>query len=407
MSTLHGSASRAGRRPNNEDSALAVSESGLFAVSDGMGGLEAGEVASALAVETLRAAASEIAALRAGIAGDPSPEAKLALADKVEALAQSANEAIWEQARTRRSRMGATLSAVVVAGQAAFVAHTGDSRAYLVRDDEVYLLTTDTTVAAMRLRAGRITPDQYERSPYRNALYEALGLAPTVQIEFQEVGLNDGDVLVLCSDGVWEYLPGGALVRAAAMDPEEAAHRLVEQAFEGGSDDNITAVVVRYRDDRQRSDPAVMLRKIPLFSALDPPELRRLAPFLRERRFAPGEVIIQEGEEGHELLVLVEGQVVVSRRGVTLTRLEPPQSFGEIALDRACPRMATVTAVQQVRVLAMHRDQLNDLILRQPALGAHVVVHLMRQLADWLVELTDKVTAQEAAEAREAANRRS
>lgn len=357
-----------------------------------MGGLDAGDVASRLATEALSEGAPRIASIRAEIEAEGRPGVKLALSDLLGELAQSANDAIWERAGRRKGRMGATLTAAVIAGRALFLGHTGDSRAYLVRGGRPYLLTRDTTVAAMRLREGKITREQYATSPYRNALASALGIAATVDLEFQEIGLSDGDVVVLCSDGVWEHLDDAALARAVVEPPARAAKALVDLAYAAGSDDNLTAVVVRYLGERRPASTA-SLRDIPLFSAFDEAALRRVAPFLQERSVEPGQVVVREGEPGDELMVLMEGALQVSRRGVALTALTPPQSFGEIALARAGPRAATVTATAPSRVLVMHRDHLNALIQRQPALGAQLVVQLMRQLAEWLVEMTDKVTA--------------
>lgn len=400
MITEHGLVTRKGRRMRNEDAGLVLPDCGLFAVSDGMGGLDAGDVASQLAIDTLRDGGGEVDTLRAAIAREGRPSDKIALSDRMGALAQAANEAIWDYSQERRGRMGATLTAAVVAGEALFLAHTGDSRAYLVRGGRTHLLTSDTTVAAVRLRAGKITADQYQSSPYRNALADALGITATVRMEFQEVALTDGDVLVLCSDGVWEVLGEAAIAAAGLPDPRQAARALVDSAFDAGSDDNLTAVVVRFRSpleldkEPEAARPArpVQLTGVPLFADLDDAELRRLAPFLQERSYRTGQVVVSEGDPGEELLVLLEGSLEVSRRGVSLTRIGVGQSFGEIALARSGPRMATITAIEGSRVLAMHRTQLNDLIERQPALGARLVVRLMRQLADWLVELTDRVT---------------
>jgi len=402
MITEHGFVTRKGRRMRNEDAGLTLPDCGLFAVSDGMGGLDAGDVASQLAVSTLEAAGDRVGTLQAAITRQGHPEDKIALSDLMGTLAQSANEAIWDYSREHRGRMGATLTAAVVAGEALFLAHTGDSRAYLVRAGRAQLLTSDTTVAAVRLRAGKITEEQYRSSPYRNALANALGITATVRMEFQEVALADGDVLVICSDGVWEVLGEAAFAAAGLPAPAQAARALVDSAFDAGSDDNLTAVVVRFRapldlesqPEAARPARAVQLSGVPLFEHMNEAERRRLAPFLQERSYRTGQVVVSEGDPGEELLVLLEGDLAVSRQGVSLTTIAPGQSFGEIALARSGPRMATITASSPSRVLAMHRDQLNELIERQPALGARLVVHLMRQLADWLVELTDRVVVE-------------
>jgi PPM family protein phosphatase len=387
-------ASQRGRRPVNEDAAFIELEHGVFAVSDGMGGLDAGDVASGFALSSLEEGAAKLGWRAASMAVNATPSDKLALADLLSGLAQRANDAILEEAASRHGRMGATLTSMVVAGQTAFISHVGDTRAYRVRGGVVEQLTEDTSVAAIRLRLGRMTPEEYETSPLRSVLHEALGLVTIVEPEFITPTLGPGDVVVLCTDGVWGHLDTETLARLASdPDPAAAANALVSTAYDQGSDDNLTAVVVRCVEGEQRSTVEDALASIPLFQHFSPRERSRLAPFLEVAPHDPGATLCGEGDPGDSIYILLEGECEVSRRGRRLTTLKAPLQFGEIALVRGTPRTATVRALTHVRLLILHRDPINSLLQRQPRLGAGLMMQLCRTLADRVVDLTEQLAA--------------
>lgn len=392
MRVVAAMASQRGRRPVNEDAALVELEHGVFAVSDGMGGLDAGDVASTLALTALREGAPKLGWRAAGMAVDASPSDKLALADLLSGLAQQANDAILEEAASRRGRMGVTLTTMVVAGQTAFISHVGDTRAYRIRDGAVEQLTEDTSVAAIRLRLGRMTPEEYETSPLRGVLHEALGLVTVIEPEFVTPTLGPGDVVVLCSDGVWGHLDAGTLARLADdPDPAVAANALVSTAYDQCSDDNLTAVVVRCVDDGVPRTVDDALAGIPLFQHFSPRERSRIAPFLELATHAPGDTLCAEGDAGASIYILLEGECEVTRRGRRLTTLAAPLQFGEIALVRGTKRTASVRALTDVRLLILHRDPINSLLQREPRLGAGLMMQLCRTLADRVVDLTEQL----------------
>lgn len=397
MRFLAAQASQRGRRPVNEDAAFVASEHGVFAVSDGMGGLDAGDVSSALARASLEQGAAGLGRRAAALADPPLPAEKLELADMLASLAQRANDAILEEAASRHGRMGATWTAMVVSGQTAFISHVGDTRAYRVRGGVVEQLTEDTSVAAIRLRLGRMTPEAYATSPLRSVLHEALGLVTVVEPEFVTPTLAPGDVVVLCSDGVWGHLDDATLARLAALpDPAAAANALVSTAWDQGSDDNLTAVVVRCVEGERRPTVEEALQSLPLFEHFSPQERARIAPFLQVATHAPGETVCAEGDPGDSLYILLEGECAVTRRGRHLTTLQAPLQFGEIALVRGTLRSATVRARAPVRLLVLHRDPINSLLQRQPRLGAGLMMRLCRTLADRVVELTEQLASPEA-----------
>jgi protein phosphatase len=222
-------------RESNEDALLTLdaSQDGsvLLAVADGMGGHNAGEVASAIAIDSLRhffEATSELG----------------------EAVVQ-ANAAIWDAAGAdvEKEGMGTTLvCALVAASGEVTIANVGDSRAYAVADGEARLVTVDHTWVTDQVRSGQLSEDEARHSPYRHLLTRSLGATPRVQVDvFSGLRLDVGDALVLCSDGVTTYLEEADLAQVLDQSPtaQQAAERLVTLAVRRGGADNATAVVVR------------------------------------------------------------------------------------------------------------------------------------------------------------------
>lgn len=392
MRLIAAATSRAGRRPHNEDATLVDDSHAVFAVSDGMGGLDAGDLASRLAMETLSRAAPALREYAEALAASPSADGRLAMADAMADVAQEANTAIRSEADIRHARMGATFTAAVVGGRAAYITHVGDSRAYRIRRGVAEQLTEDTSVAAMRRRLGRMSAAEYAESPLRGVLAEALGLMAQVEPEFLAPELAPDDTLLLLSDGVWGVLSAEDLADIAQdPDPVRISEELVEAALTAGSDDNVSAVVVRCVGGAAVLSVDEAMSKAPMFAHFGSRERARLAPFLERRRYAPGEPLCSEGEPGDAILLLVSGEVEVTRRGTRVARLQPPHQLGEIALVRGTPRTATVRALEHVEALALDREQINTLLRRQPRLGAGLMMQLARDLADRVVDLTEQL----------------
>ena len=220
------------RRLRNEDAFIC--EPPLFAVADGMGGARAGEVAARLAAGVLE---EEAGAETRGEEG-------------VKALIVEANRRIWERALAdpTTAGMGTTVTAALVDAERGTVAigHVGDSRAYLLRDGVLEQLTTDHSLVAELVESGVLTPEEAERHPQRSAITRALGTEPTVEVETFTVSGQEGDLFLLCSDGVTVMLSDedvAAALETAEQDPEAGAEAVVAAANERGGEDNITVVL--------------------------------------------------------------------------------------------------------------------------------------------------------------------
>lgn len=235
-----GAATHIGRRSNNEDSFCVRPELGFFAVADGLGGHEGGEVASELVLRT----ATDFLTSQAGEgSGTDTPE---------QLLLQSVKRAhleVRDRQRGKLAMMASTLTAVLLREEEAVVCNIGDSRTFLVREGVVKRLTRDHTVIAEMEAAGLDTKTPFALR-HRNSLTGAVGMEDSVEPECGRVSVLAGDVLLLCSDGLYELVPPDMLVELLAEGgpAREIAERLVARAYERGGTDNITGIVLRVLD---------------------------------------------------------------------------------------------------------------------------------------------------------------
>lgn len=242
-----GAATDVGRvRQINEDRFLA--DEGLFAVADGVGGHQAGEVASQTSVETLAQRFKE---------GEHTTEGLIS-------AAEAANQAVWQLAQGSREKrgMGTTLTALALVQedgeeQLALI-NVGDSRAYLLQQGELIQLTEDHSLVEELVRDGKLTPAEAQVHPQRSIITRALGMEPAIEVDSWEIIPYTGDRILLCSDGLTNELSDERIASTLRQlaDPQEAARDLVRQARAAGGSDNITVVVVDVVDDDGRSKQA-------------------------------------------------------------------------------------------------------------------------------------------------------
>src|SRR5262245_2715418 len=238
------------RRKINEDSYLVSPESKLYAVCDGMGGHNAGEVASKMAIETIEAFI-ERSGVEKEITWPWGLDANLSFeGNRLKTAIRLANARVFQAADNREelTGMGTTVVALVLSGQGMTIASAGDSRCYLVRGGELKQLTRDDSWVSAALGEGILNSDDVEHHPLRNVITKAVGARDTIDLDVVEHDLKPGDVVMLCSDGlhgmvndeeISKILLGGDLKR------EEASAKLIEAANEAGGRHNVTVVLLR------------------------------------------------------------------------------------------------------------------------------------------------------------------
>lgn len=229
-------------RRRNEDAIGWDEGLGAAVLADGMGGLHRGDLASREAVEEVLA---ELAAF--GAAGETLHDGGLVSA------VQGANRRVFELHGGRRGEaMGTTLVAVAATrGSRCLIAHVGDSRAYRLRRGRLERLTADHSLVQQLVEQGVVSAEEARSAPNRNVITRALGLEPEVDVACREIAVQQGDLLLLCSDGLWEMLPdadiaaGLAAVAAGGVAPAEGAATLVAAANAAGGVDNVSVVIMQ------------------------------------------------------------------------------------------------------------------------------------------------------------------
>ena len=244
MHLLAGAATDIGRvRVHNEDAYASLEEHGLFVVCDGMGGEEAGEVASQMAIDTI------VSTLQDGSPDVPQdPDGFRPRTSRLGAAVRRSNQWIYDAAQkdVRQARMGTTVVGAWIDEDIVSLAHVGDSRAYLWQRGRLEPLTSDHSLVEMQVKAGILTREGALQHQDQNVLLRALGRDPDVDVELTEVPVQAGDYLLLCSDGLTRMVPEPEMSSTIAdvRDPQQICEVLIEAANRNGGADNVTVVVV-------------------------------------------------------------------------------------------------------------------------------------------------------------------
>lgn len=246
-------------RTINQDSVYALTSSipresqdtimGLFIIADGMGGHDGGEIASRLAVSSV---------VRQVLTDLLVPAVTDTVSESLQSLmisaVQEANRTIWEYASAHDSDMGTTCTAVLVLGNGVYVAHVGDSRAYLRTPTGMQCLTADHSAVGRLIEVGQLDPEEAREHPLRSQLYRTVGQTPDVQVDFTYQPIGDAIQLLVCSDGLWGMLDEEVIIDVLdhSLWPQDACQELIARANLAGGEDNISAVVVTFptRNDR-------------------------------------------------------------------------------------------------------------------------------------------------------------
>lgn len=376
------------RRSQNEDSFHVDDELGLYVVSDGMGGHAAGEVASAEAVRTVQTVIGK------GAEAATTREASVKLAEDA---VQRACRHIYKLARAdiRKAGMGCTLTVAWCRGDYVAIAHVGDSRCYLWREGAASQVTSDHTIGAELEKAGM----EGISSAYASTLSRAIGTHEAVSVDAFAIDALNGDRLLLCSDGLSNYFsaPTWLSEELAADAPDAIVENLISFANEEGGKDNITAVLVSCEaEDDEREHQSVRhatmsghlraLSGVFLFESLSMGLLSRLLTHCHISLHADGDVVMQEGEECEQLMVVTSGRFEIMRGDEVLGELTEGQHTAETTLLKPRPARASLIARGEGSVLRLERDEFWTLVKERPWLG----VNLLERMVGFLSEELDE-----------------
>ncbi len=387
------------KRTHNEDNYLIDKNLRLFVVADGMGGHATGEVASAMAVHTIRSIIQGEADLFETPGDDPSWHMEVCML--LEHAVHTACEQIFRKGvqEPEKKGMGTTVVALLITGDRGYIAYVGDSRIYLLRGGIVYQLTEDHSLMNELIRQGKITAEAFDDSPYaqfRHAMTRAVGPNETVEVDTLDFDMIPGDAFLLCSDGLYEYLDDADISRMLSLpEIKDIPGRLIEMANTRGGKDNITALIIHIPENADGSDRAAeinftldTLKNIPLFTQLTYQQLVRIMNLTRVVPFSQGEVICQEGQIGEELFVILRGEIELSTNGAPITSLPQGSHFGEMALVDATPRSATATASTGGKLLVINRADFGEIMRKEAPLAVKLLWAFVQELSERLRQTT-------------------
>lgn len=391
LGTVHHSAavSDRGARHENQDSFLIEDELGLYVVADGVGGHQAGDVASAMATRVLRDIIANWRNNGTGLREKSWSVLHRAMESACATIHRNATE------NPKLAGMSTTLTALLIDGDEAVMGHVGDSRLYLLRDGVLEQISTDHTLAAELYRGGVVAREHVDRHPHAHVLTRNVGTQPSVEVETLLLEVHPGDLLLLCSDGLNPAMhPPERVVDLLDSTPDLAGSlgKLVERAKAAGSRDNITVVAWR-RDgiNGTLTRPVVeTLRAVPLFAHLALADLARVAAAMTPRSYEAGETVLHRGERNGALYVVLEGRLRWALPSGHYAYLEPGNGIGTTTLvaARRCP--AELVAERATSVLVLGCEAFRDLCKLRQRLGVQLLIALADELSDWIDPETDR-----------------
>lgn len=381
-----------GHRRNNQDSFLVEDELGLYVVADGVGGHQAGDVASATATRVIR----DIVAQWREQGERPHERATAVVHRAIESACETIHRAATEDRDL--AGMSTTVTMVIIDGDTAVMGHVGDSRLYLMREGTLEQISTDHTLAAELYRGGVIAREQVEHHPHTHVLTRNCGTQPSVMVESLIIEVHPGDLLLLCSDGLNPALrPPEHVVDMldSATDLAGALGQLAERAKDAGSRDNITAVAWR----RDGGDPSLTrrtvdaLRSVPLFEHLSMADLSHVAELMQPRDYDAGHVILEPGDRTGALYVVLDGRLRWELPSGHFAYLERGGGIGSTTLVAPRRSPAKLSADGSAQVLVLTCEAFRDLVSLRPRLGNDLLTALASELSDWIDPETDRGVA--------------
>jgi CRP-like cAMP-binding protein len=308
--------------------------------------------------------------------------------------------------------MGTTATVLLVAGSGdhlrGFIAHVGDSRVYLARQNQCHILTEDHSLMNELVRRGKLNREQIESSPYKqykNAVTRAVGVYGSVEVDTFDLDILPGDRFLICSDGMYAYLDEHELPKQlAGPDVKEVPKALVDSANAGGGHDNITAVVIRVGDqvlpevsstrNTEVSLKLEVLKGMQMFRYLSYKELVQVGAIAEMVEMKQDETIFSAGQPGDAMYVVLSGAVKLVKASSTVAELTRGQHFGEMSLvDRSVRSLTAVaTAKEGTRLVAIQRKDFYDIIKREPASAVKMLWAFVQVLGQRLRKTTNDLS---------------
>lgn len=380
------------KRDHNEDFILSDPDLNLYIVCDGMGGHNAGEVASQMTAEGIVAYIKENIQILEEYKTTPKTFQLNQLKELIKASINHACKQVYEKSvnDSQCEGMGTTLVMSLVVNQVAIIAHVGDSRAYLLRGKKEIQITEDHSFVNEMVKEGLLNREDAEKHPNANIITRAVGMREFAMPDIIAVELTDNDQIILCSDGLSGYLTQGELLKISSnVDFENLSAALIQLANERGGKDNISVIILghdhlssppSHPDKVSAEDKERVLHQIPLFRKLNFKELSRILEITELKTFEPGEVLIKEKEKGENMYIIVRGTAKVENQGNHIADLGVGSFFGEMSLIDNRGRNATIIAEEKTTTLIIDRDPLLKLFKKDYKIGVKILWALIQNM---------------------------
>ncbi len=387
-------------REHNEDAMLLDVRNGVYVVADGMGGANAGEVASRMVVEEISRQARSLVRSIVDQADDADRGRRWAL-HYLPQVVEQANRMIFEEAQRTQARkgMGTTVDMLMAVGDDAYICHVGDSRVYLLRDGELFQITEDHSLVNRLLRQGQISPEEAHAHPHKNLITRCVGIQPQVQVDSLYVDLQPGDRFLLCSDGLTDMVTEEQLLQLSQhYAGQDLVDACIHAACEAGGHDNVTVIVVEVERDESMHPARIgmlerveFLQDIFLFAQLSDQECVRVNRILYEQHYPARTQILRKGSQGSEFYIVVQGKAGIWDGRTHLTDIGAGGHFGEFALLEDQPRSADVWATSDCTLLVIKREDYLQLVAEDAVLAVKVYQAFLKHLADRVRDLSRRV----------------
>lgn len=372
------------KRDHNEDFYEFNQELGVFIICDGMGGHASGEVASKSAAQKILEILEKNKNSFLTLKSSEDISKRRNVVGVINKAIFEANKYVHElaQKETSKKGMGTTLVMALVTPCGIFIAHVGDSRAYLVRQQMVQQLTEDHSLVNEMVRSGVLSKEAAKNHPQSNVITKAIGIREAVTPDILFCEVMEGDTFILSTDGLHDYFRENDI---AILREENTVRTLassfIKYANKKGGKDNITCICLQIGEvGKPPQHPSQItvdtkvktLKKIPLFAGLNYKELCQILEIIQIRNVTSGVEIVKEGKSGEDMFVLLKGYVSVYVDGRKVNELKPGQFFGEMSLIDKSPRSASVISDNDVKMMRLTRSELFPLFKRESRIGLKV-----------------------------------
>ena len=384
-------------RKNNEDSFLIDKEIGLSIVCDGVGGHKGGEYASRETAKLCQKSLRENQKVIKNFLDNANESNAYQVQRLIDHAINLSCQRVWQMGREEGELqgMGTTIVLTLILGKKCFLAHVGDSRAYLFRNSDLIQMTEDHSLVMEMFKNGLIQADQLEKHPDKNILSRAIGMSKRAKVDQVFFDLYQGDTIVLCTDGVTDLISNEEIKNHCEVlstdeySTTKIGNTLVGEANKRGGKDNSTVVCIRLSEGESNKrilEKTEALKRISLFENYTYKELVKLLNIAKVRNYKKGDIVIQKGDAGQELFVSLKGTIGVYSQSVLLNTIGKHEYFGEMALIRDELRSANLVANDDCRVLIFPKASFIKLLSENPGMESKTLWRFLEVLSNRVVK---------------------